>query len=131
MQVRFDGYLGFAGGLVDSGEDLETAINRELHEEIGLDLNLFKMMPRHHLVSHLYETNNKNLVLHFYSLEVSQAKFNKIEKNVLNSIHYGIEVSLFYWSGGVISRLVHNLGAASDNRFWGSFSSNLDNAGGC
>ncbi|XP_064633606.1 U8 snoRNA-decapping enzyme-like [Lineus longissimus] len=92
MHVRFDGYFGFAGGIVDPGEDRETAINRELNEELGLDTSLFKVTPEHHLVSHLYETNKKKLCLHFYSLEVSQAEFNDIERNVLNSIHYGKEV---------------------------------------
>lgn len=41
MQMRFDGYLGFPGGLVDAGETWEEALNRELQEEIGLDLDRF------------------------------------------------------------------------------------------
>ena len=37
MQVRFDGLLGFPGGLVDPGETVEVGLNRELVEEIALD----------------------------------------------------------------------------------------------
>lgn len=36
MQVRFDGTIGFPGGLIDPGEDVVTGLNRELKEELGL-----------------------------------------------------------------------------------------------
>ena len=42
MQVRFDGLLGFAGGLVDPGESVEYGLNRELEEEIGLNTDEIK-----------------------------------------------------------------------------------------
>ena len=32
---RFDGTFGFPGGVIDSGEDLVSGVNRELAEEIG------------------------------------------------------------------------------------------------
>ena len=35
MQMRFDGTLGFAGGIVEPGETPEEAVNRELSEEWG------------------------------------------------------------------------------------------------
>ena len=38
MQMRFDGKMGFPGGLIDLGENLVTGLNRELDEEINLDL---------------------------------------------------------------------------------------------
>ena len=46
MQARFDGCLGFPGGLLDKDETEEVfeALNRELQEEIGLDLNLLKFV---------------------------------------------------------------------------------------
>ena len=42
MQVRFDGLLGFPGGLVDPGESVEFGLNRELEEEIALDTDKLK-----------------------------------------------------------------------------------------
>jgi 8-oxo-dGTP pyrophosphatase MutT (NUDIX family) len=36
MQMRFDGLLGFPGGLVDPGEEIVFALNRELEEEIAI-----------------------------------------------------------------------------------------------
>ena len=38
MQMRFDGKLGFPGGLVEPGEDIVAGLNRELVEEINLDI---------------------------------------------------------------------------------------------
>ena len=37
FKVRFDGLLGFPGGLVDDGESVEQGLNRELEEEINLN----------------------------------------------------------------------------------------------
>ena len=41
MQMRFDGAIGFAGGLVDPGEEVTQGLNRELEEEINLDIVRF------------------------------------------------------------------------------------------
>ena len=37
MQLRFDGTLGFPGGLIEKGELPVIGLNRELTEEIGLE----------------------------------------------------------------------------------------------
>lgn len=37
MQMRFDGTLGFPGGLIDVGEDVLDGLNREMAEEICFD----------------------------------------------------------------------------------------------
>ena len=38
MQLRHDGMIGFPGGYVDDCQEstIESGLNRELHEEIGL-----------------------------------------------------------------------------------------------
>ena len=35
MQMRFDGTLGFPGGIIDEEESPEEAVSRELTEELG------------------------------------------------------------------------------------------------
>jgi 8-oxo-dGTP pyrophosphatase MutT (NUDIX family) len=35
MQLRYDGRLGFFGGMVEDGEDIVTALEREVVEEMG------------------------------------------------------------------------------------------------
>ena len=37
MQLRFDGKLGFPGGLINENEIPVDGLNRELNEEIGLE----------------------------------------------------------------------------------------------
>lgn len=91
MQMRFDGLLGFPGGLVDPGEDPVAGLNRELHEEIDLDLSLYSFKDDHHLVTFLQE--KKKLVLHFYIQEVTLIQFREIEAKCTSAHEYGIEVN--------------------------------------
>lgn len=37
MQMRFDGHIGFPGGLIEPGEEVVHGLIREMHEEINLD----------------------------------------------------------------------------------------------
>ena len=90
MQMRFDGLIGFPGGLVDSGEDPLQGLNRELEEEINLDLEKFRFEEDNHIVSCFHE--QKNLVLHFYAKEVNLEEFKGIEKRNLTAPDYGAEV---------------------------------------
>ena len=91
MQLRFDGLIGFPGGLVDPGEDPLFALNRELHEEIGLDLTKFSFEEENHILTCYHE--KKNLVLHFYAKEVNFEDFQEIERKNLTAIEYGTEVN--------------------------------------
>ena len=50
--MRFDGKLGFAGGLVDGKECPVNAVNREMQEEINLDLMHHKVPCTFTLLSH-------------------------------------------------------------------------------
>ena len=40
MQMRFDGMIGFPGGILDNKlEEVHEGLNRELREEMNLDLS--------------------------------------------------------------------------------------------
>lgn len=90
MQMRFDGLLGFPGGLVDPGEHPLESANREMVEEIGLDLNILKLSDSDHVVS--FVNKDKNLVLHFYGKEITLSQFQEIELGNLKAPDYGSEV---------------------------------------
>ena len=69
FKVRFDGLLGFPGGLVDEGESVEQGLNRELEEEINLNLDEVKITESD-LISIQRPTVNDedpNLVCYFYA----------------------------------------------------------------
>ncbi|CAG0899316.1 unnamed protein product [Cyprideis torosa] len=89
MQMRFDGYLGFPGGLVDPGEEPLESLNRELHEEINLDLTKFGVTQDLHICSHVCHKNR--VVLHFYLKEIFEADLPSIERSALDAHDYGHE----------------------------------------
>ncbi|KAK9510896.1 hypothetical protein O3M35_005577 [Rhynocoris fuscipes] len=88
MQLRFDGYFGFPGGVVDPGEDVTTALNRELSEEVGLTSVKFEEKDK----VFMHYNHRKSLVLHFYAKEVSNETFEEIELGALKASDYGNEV---------------------------------------
>lgn len=90
MQMRFDGYLGFPGGLVDSGENRLEALKRELKEEMNSDE--LSITEDDRIVTHWSPI--KKLMLHFYACKVPLDTFNSIERNSLDAHDYGTEVSL-------------------------------------
>ncbi|KAK7101955.1 U8 snoRNA-decapping enzyme-like [Littorina saxatilis] len=90
MQMRFDGVLGFPGGLVEKGEDPLIGLNREMEEEIGLEVNKHGFTDADHM--HTVLNKRKRLVLHFFTKEVSEEEFLVLEKNHLKAEEYGIEV---------------------------------------
>lgn len=91
MQMRFDGYLGFPGGLVDKGEDSVAALNRELKEEMDLDLKKYSVSEINYVVSHF--SRSQNLCLNFYALEVPLQDLINIERQSLLARDFGTEVS--------------------------------------
>jgi len=90
MQSRYDGYFGFPGGLIDAGEDFVTAVNREMSEEMNLDITIHSVSHDDHVISHWSE--KKNLALHLYKLEVTMIALIEIEKRALLARDYGSEV---------------------------------------
>ncbi|RZF47341.1 hypothetical protein LSTR_LSTR015790, partial [Laodelphax striatellus] len=89
MQMRFDGYLGFPGGLVDPGEDAIHGLNRELEEEMNLDLTKHKVTEKDFIFSQ--HSSSRNLTLHFYALETTLPELEKIEARVQLAKDYGSE----------------------------------------
>lgn len=87
MQVRFDGTLGFPGGIVDEGETPEGAVTRELLEEMGGGVSI---EHSDHVMT-TYSTHTK-FILHFYAKKVSMETFRKIEEGVTKSKEWGSEV---------------------------------------
>lgn len=91
MQMRFDGNIGFPGGLLDEpGEAPAEALNREMQEEIALDLAKYSFTQDDHIISHV--NTKKKLITHFYVMEVTKQQYNEIEKNSINAKEWGIEV---------------------------------------
>lgn len=90
MQMRFDGHVGFPGGLIESGEEVVHGLIRELYEEINIDPKSIQLTEDNHVVSHFCESTG--LLLHFYVLEVPQEKLKEIEKKALESHDHGGEV---------------------------------------
>ncbi|XP_017342914.1 U8 snoRNA-decapping enzyme [Ictalurus punctatus] len=90
MQMRFDGLLGFPGGLVTpSEESLEAGLSRELQEELGASV---PVTMDDYVSSHLAQSPPR-LILHFYSKKIKEAELLEIERAaVLNAVDHGLEV---------------------------------------
>ena len=80
--MRFDGLLGFAGGIVDNpmhfGSDSEAyrtevieALKRELSEELLMDDKITaRISKENYLFDTEFDANGRTQFLHFYALEV-------------------------------------------------------------
>ena len=97
MQMRFDGKLGFPGGLIDPGENVVTELNRELLEEINLDLETHSIKKKDflfcHYISDTKDTKSSSRVRMFFAKEVTKTEFELIEKRSLDAKEYGYEVN--------------------------------------
>lgn len=87
MQVRFDGTLGFPGGVVDQGETPDQAVSRELGEETG---SAVSMESCDHVLTS-YSTKTK-LCLHFYAKQMSMDAFSEVEGGITRAKDWGSEV---------------------------------------
>ena len=99
MQLRFDGCIGFPGGFLDDSEDLETALNREVIEELGKTSEAVNIDKDDYVISHLYEEHvpelnvTKKLCLHFFTKKIPLGQFLELEKRKPDAPNLGYEVS--------------------------------------
>ena len=94
MQVRFDGYLGFPGGLVDPEDpSVVDGLNRELSEEINLSPD--HKMTQEQFVACTYEETSEGKadnLRYLYAKQVTEDQFKQIEVEGLAAKDYGTEV---------------------------------------
>ena len=103
MQLRFDGKFGYPGGFIDPGESIVEGVNREMNEEMSIDLNEVSVTEKDFVFSVEQEQKDEKfgqkfskLKLYFFVKEIDEATFNKIETNSRTAEHFGTEVSIGY-----------------------------------
>ncbi|XP_060586532.1 U8 snoRNA-decapping enzyme-like [Ruditapes philippinarum] len=89
MQMRFDGRFGFPGGHINNGEKTIVGLNRELKEELGLDISEFGFKETDYAVTYLHKV--KKFVLHFFVKEVTLENLKTIESNCIHAQEFGVE----------------------------------------
>lgn len=57
MMLRDEGSFCFPGGVVDDGEAILDGLNRELFEEINLDLDKFAVEEKDFVCAHIMKGN--------------------------------------------------------------------------
>ena len=97
--MRFDGTLGFPGGIADKGETPEMAVNREMSEELGCSVEEFAITPTDHLFSMTSDNlkRGRKFCLHSYAKEISFETLQRLEKSSLLGSDYGLEVMTHYY----------------------------------
>jgi U8 snoRNA-decapping enzyme len=91
MQLRFDGFLGFPGGFIDSTDDSwEDGLNRELNEELGVEKSDLEINKDDHFFSS--KSEKQKLVLHFYIKKLTPEEYERIERKSIESRDYRGEV---------------------------------------
>ncbi|XP_040009737.1 U8 snoRNA-decapping enzyme [Xiphias gladius] len=82
MQMRFDGLLGFPGGLVNPTEEtLEAGLSRELLEELGVALPISvedHVDSCHAPASSL--SSSSRLITHFYVKKMEEEQIREVER---------------------------------------------------
>lgn len=87
MIMRWDGYIGFPGGMVEEGEDLVTGLRRELAEEINYIVPPSQLIP---LCTH--QAGNTGVHTHNFSCEVTRDEMFQILWNAPTAKHFLTEV---------------------------------------
>ncbi len=89
MQIRFDGTLGFPGGVVDQGETPEEAASRELVEEVGGKVIIQRS---DHVITCI--SQKTKFCLHSYAKAVPMAAFRQLEEGCVLAKDWSTEVCL-------------------------------------
>lgn len=91
QMMRWDGWIGNPGGFVDADESLQTAMLRELKEELNFEPAPDRLRP---LISHQNTARGK-FFIHCFECEVSEAELRQILKNQHQAEHYFSEGTAF------------------------------------
>lgn len=93
MLARWDGSYGFPGGLVDNGETVEAGIQREIREEIGIEVKKSSFFE-------LYQPQLLTLINDFdfhifmgcetynYSVELTYKEMREVAENIPKAPHF-------------------------------------------
>ena len=99
MQLRYDGKIGFPGGIVEEGERAEEALLRELEEEMGVsEQTLGYTFAGRFEPTCAYEVSiptgffKGKLRSYFYSCAITAEEMRAVERCGLSAEHFGSEV---------------------------------------
>jgi U8 snoRNA-decapping enzyme len=92
MTLRFDGAIGFPGGLIDPGESVVVALNRECREEIELDAKHILTEADFLCAMLCSRKTSRPLELHSFAKEVTEDEFKEIERRAFHAEDFGQEV---------------------------------------
>ena len=96
MHWRFDGKLGYPGGIIDPGETIIEGVEREILEETNLKMKLTpddfvaSMEQEYKAIRHGKEY--EKIKLYFFAKEIDEKSFLKFEDESRQAKHFGIEI---------------------------------------
>ena len=96
MHLRFDGKLGYPGGMIDPGETIIQGVEREILEETNLKV---KLTPQDFIVAMQQDySRTKNgkvyekIKLYFFAKEIDEKSYLEFEEESRKAKHFGEEV---------------------------------------
>jgi U8 snoRNA-decapping enzyme len=124
VHMRFDGMLGFPGGLIEGDEDPVEAANREMREEIHLNSS-HAVTIDDHIVSNIRAPSmgknfDRPLVQHFFALPVTMQEFEEIQRNAVRQDENDEVLGNFHVPLYTLQDGYRGLPAFLDNKFAGS-----------